>query len=171
MSTTSSVPASTPIKSAAPVLSGPALLPYLARAGEARSIRAFGSEIRVLMSGRETGGAYSAFLDLTPPGGGPPPHRHANEDEWFYVLDGVVSFLIDGRWHDAQPGDLVFAPRHSVHTFKNNSAQTTRMLLHTAPSGFENFYAEAELEFSRPGGPDMGRAIAIAAKHGIEVMS
>lgn len=170
MNTTSSVPASPALTSLAPVLPGSALAPYLARGPEARSIRAFGSEIKVLLSGRETGGAYTAFLDLTPPGGGPPPHRHANEDEWFYVLDGVVSFLIDGRWHDAQPGDLVFAPRSSVHTFKNNSAQTTRMLLHTAPAGFEDFYAEAEQEFNRPGGPDMGRAVAIAAKHGIEIM-
>lgn len=170
MSTTSSVPASSPIRPAAPVLSIPALAPHFARGPEARVIRAFGSEIRVLLSGAETGGAYTAFLDLTPPGGGPPPHRHANEDEWFYVLEGVVSFLIDGRWHDAQPGDLVFAPRNSVHTFKNNSPQTTRMLLHTSPAGFEDFYAEAEQEFNRPGGPDLARAVAIAAKHGIEIL-
>lgn len=170
MSTTSSVPSTSPIRAAAPVLSTPGLVPHLARGGEARVIRAFGSEIRVLLSGAETGGAYASFIDLTPPGGGPPPHRHANEDEWFYILEGVVSFLVDGHWHDAQPGDLVFAPRHSVHTFKNNTTKTTRMLLHTAPAGFENFYAEAEQEFNRPGGPDMGRAVAIAAKHGIEIL-
>ena len=123
------------------------------------------------MSGRETGGAYTAFIAVTPPGGGPPPHRHEREDEWFFILEGTVSFLIDGRWHDTQPGDFVFAPRGSVHTFKNNTAQPVRMLLHTAPSGFEDFFAEAEQEFNRPGGPDMARAIAIAAKHGIQIMT
>jgi hypothetical protein len=41
------------------------------------------------------------------------------------------------------------------------------MLIHTAPSGFETFFAEAAEEFARPGGPDMNRAVAIAGKHGI----
>lgn len=123
------------------------------------------------MSGRETGGAYTAFTVVTPPAGGPPPHRHDREDEWFFILEGVVSFLIEGKWHDARPGDFAFAPRGAVHTFKNNTAQPARMLIHTAPSGFEDFFAEAEQEFNRPGGPDMGRAIAIAAKHGIQIMA
>lgn len=122
------------------------------------------------MSGAETGGAYTAFINVTPPGGGPPPHRHEREDEWFFILDGVVSFWVESQWHDAHPGDLVFAPRGSVHTFKNNTTQPIRMLVQTAPSGFEDFFAEAELEFNRPGGPDLTRAIAIAAEHGIQIM-
>jgi quercetin dioxygenase-like cupin family protein len=131
----------------------------------------FGDEITLLMSGRETGGAYTAFIAVTPPGGGPPPHRHDREDEWFFILEGPVSFFAEGRWHDAQPGDFVFAPRGSVHTFKNNGSRPSRMLVHTTPSGFEDFFAEAEVEFSRPGGPDFARAIAIAAKHGIQIVT
>lgn len=147
-----------------------ALAPLLARAGQGRVIRAFGDEITLLMTGRDTGGAYTAFIERTLPGGGPPPHFHEREDEWFFVLEGTVSFFVEGRWHDAQPGDFVFAPRRSVHTFKNNTSQPTRILIHTSPSGFEDFFAEAEQEFSRPGGPDLARAVAIAAKHGIQIM-
>ena len=169
MNTTLPAPASIPtatIKSLASTL--PALI---TRTGQGRVIRAFGDEIALLMTGKDTAGAYTAFVDTTPPGGGPPPHLHEREDEWFFVLEGVVSFFAEGRWHDVHPGDFVFAPRGAVHTFKNNTSRPTRMLVHAAPSGFEDFYAEAEQEFNRPGGPDFTRAIAIAAKYGIQIMT
>lgn len=165
---TTSASASLPQPPAAAILT---LAPLLARAGQGRVLRAFGDEVTVLMGGRDTAGAYTAFLNTTPPGGGPPPHRHVREDEWFFVIEGRMSFLLDGQWHEAQPGDFVFAPRGSVHTFKNPSDRPTRMLVHTAPSGFEDFFAEAAQEFARPDGPDLGRAVAIAARHGIEILA
>jgi quercetin dioxygenase-like cupin family protein len=170
MNSTLSAPTSTNVRSSvnAAVSTPPALKPLLVRNGQGRVIRAFGDEVTVLMGGRDTAGAYTAFLNSTPPGGGPPPHRHHREDEWFYVLEGCVSFFIAGGWKDAKAGEFVFAPRGSVHTFKNNTAEPTLMLIHTSPSGFEDFFAEAAEEFVRPGGPDMGRAIAIAGRHGIE---
>src|SRR5262245_5829962 len=118
--------------SAASVASAPISTPFLTRAGKGRVIRAFGDEVTFLMTGSETGGAYTAFVCVTPPGGGPPPHRHDREDEWFFILEGVVSFFVEGRWHDAQAGDFVFAPRGSVHTFKNNTTQPARMQVHTS---------------------------------------
>jgi uncharacterized cupin superfamily protein len=145
----------------------PVLAPVIAQPGTGRVLRAFGEEVTVLLDGSQTGGGCAAFLEITPPGGGPPPHLHEREHEWFYILDGCVSFFADGRWSDAHPGDVVFAPRLGVHTSKNDSARPTRMLIHTAPSGFERFFAEAAEEFARPGGPDMNRAVAIAGKYGI----
>lgn len=145
----------------------PTLAPVIAQPGTGRVLRAFGEEVTVLLSGSQTGGRFTAFLETTPPGGGPPPHFHEREHEWFYVLEGCVSFCAEGKWTDAHPGDVVFAPRQGVHTFKNNTGRPTRMLIHTSPSGFENFFAEAAEEFARPGGPDMNRAIAIASKYGI----
>lgn len=41
------------------------------------------------------------------------------------------------------------------------------MLIHTSPSGFENFFEEAAKEFAKSGGPDMNRAVSIAGEHGI----
>lgn len=145
----------------------PALTPVIVRPGEGRRLSAFGEEVTVMLDGTQTGGQFTAFVEVTPPGGGPPPHLHEREDEWFYVLEGCVSFLADGRWTDAYPGDVVFAPREGVHTFKNNTDRPTRMLIHAAPSGFERFFAEAAEEFARPGGPDMARAVSIAGQHGI----
>src|SRR2546430_9896626 len=39
-----------------------------------------------------------AFLDqLAPAGFGPPLHVHRREDEGFYILEGEVDFVCDGR--------------------------------------------------------------------------
>src|SRR5688572_38567 len=40
----------------------------------------------------ETGGSFSLWELVIPPGSGPPPHTHHREDEAFYVLSGVVMF-------------------------------------------------------------------------------
>jgi len=134
---------------------------------EARVIRAFGDEIHVHLGGTQTGGAFTMFTDFTPPGGGPPPHWHEREDEWFLVLEGRMHFLLEGEWREVAPGTAVFAPRGSVHTFQNIGDTTSKMLIHTSPSGFEDFFAAAEVEFAKPGGPDMARAVEIAAEYGI----
>lgn len=145
----------------------PTLPSVIVQPGEGSLLRAFGEEVTVMLDGRKTGGQCTSFTETTPPGGGPPPHFHEREDEWFYVLEGCVSFFVEGKWTDANAGDVVFTPRQSVHTFKNNGDQPTRMLIHTSPSGFETFFAEAAEEFARPGAPDLNRATAIANKHGI----
>jgi hypothetical protein len=42
----------------------------LVRANEGRTLRAFGHAIVVLLDGKQTGGKFTAFLNMTPPGGG-----------------------------------------------------------------------------------------------------
>lgn len=129
--------------------------------------RAFGDEVTFLLTGAQTAGQYVVFLECTPPGGGPPPHWHDNEDELFHVLEGRVSFFADGKWTETGPGTAVFAPRKSVHTFKNTGPTPCRMLITASPAGFERFFMAAAAEFARPNGPDMARAVAIANEHGI----
>jgi hypothetical protein len=46
----------------------------LARAKEGRMLHAFGHAIVVLLDGKKPGGKFTAFLNITPPGGGPGPH-------------------------------------------------------------------------------------------------
>lgn len=132
-----------------------------------QALRAFGDEITPVLTGAQTNGQYSMFRTVTPPGGGPPPHRHMNEDEWFLVVEGRAEFFRDGVWTEVPVGTVVYTPRGVVHSFRNAGTTPLRMVLHTAPSGFENFFARAAAECAKPGSPDMPRLIQIAAEHGI----
>jgi len=135
--------------------------------GQGSILHAFGEEVRLHLTAIETGGCQTLWTEITPPGGGPPPHFHRDEDETFYVLDGRVSFFKDGAWHAAEPGAVAYMPRGVVHTFKNVGETPLRMLISTSPSGFETFFARCAAEFARPDGPDMERITAISAEHGI----
>jgi hypothetical protein len=50
------------------------------RADEGRTLHAFGHAIVVLLDGKQTGEKFTAFLNISPPGGGPGPHYHERED-------------------------------------------------------------------------------------------
>lgn len=132
-----------------------------------RVLEAFGEEITILLSGEQTGGRQTMWLETTPPEGGPPLHFHINDDETFHVLEGRVAFFQNSEWQEVGPGGSAFVPRGELHTFKNVGDQPSRMLLSTAPAGFEVFFSRCAEEWAKPGGPDMARIFAIAAEHGI----
>jgi quercetin dioxygenase-like cupin family protein len=133
----------------------------------AQTLQAFGDEVSIHLGGAETGGKYTVFTSITPPGGGPPPHYHNHEDEWFLPLEGRVEFLLDGSWKEVPVGSLIFVPRSTVHTFRNCGDRPLKLLIQTAPSGFEIFFEQCAAEFAKSGPPDMDRIIKISAAHGI----
>ena len=51
------------------------------------------------------------------PGEEPPFHVHQNEDEWFYLLDGKVTFHVGGENYPSAAGAFVSFPRRIPHTF------------------------------------------------------
>jgi quercetin dioxygenase-like cupin family protein len=56
-----------------------------------------------------------------PAGKGADPHHHPNE-QWVYVLEGELEMTIDGVVCRAGPGDLVYIPANTVHSFANRGA-------------------------------------------------
>lgn len=134
-------------------------------------LRAFGDEIIVLLAGEDTGGQFTLWLGVTPPEGGPPPHYHLHEDEWFLPLEGEVEFFIDGEWQAVAVGTVVFIPRATVHTFRNSGNGPLKMLTQTIPAGFETFFERCAQEFAKPGPPDMARIVEISAEHGIHYVT
>lgn len=134
---------------------------------EGKTLHAFGDEVTVHLGGAETGGQFTLFTDITPPEGGPPPHYHEHEDEWFLPLEGRVEFFLDGAWREVPTGSVVFVPRGTVHTFRNCGDTPSKMLTQTSPAGFEIFFERCAEEFTKAGPSDMGRIIEISAEHGI----
>ncbi|MBX3143004.1 MAG: cupin domain-containing protein [Trueperaceae bacterium] len=138
-------------------------------AGEGLVAEAFGNRIVFHIDGERSGGAMTQWVSHIPPGGGAPPHVHANEDEAFYLLSGTVSFLevASGEWTELKPGASVYMPRGVFHSFKNNGSESATMLVTTTPAGFERYFARCAEVFARPGSPDMARIAEINAEFGI----
>jgi mannose-6-phosphate isomerase-like protein (cupin superfamily) len=71
------------------------------------------------------------------PGEGPPVHHHDGEDDAFYVLEGEVTFIVDGDEVVARPGTFVLVPPGVPHTFANRSEDVVRFANVHAPAGFD----------------------------------
>jgi quercetin dioxygenase-like cupin family protein len=42
-------------------------------------------------------------------------HSHPNE-QWVYLLEGVIETTVDGQQHAAHPGDVVYIPANTLHS-------------------------------------------------------
>ncbi len=132
----------------------------------------FGSPTVLHATSEQTDGRFCLMEQLTiPPGLTSPYHRHHNEDEAFYVLEGQMRFVCDGEWMNAGPGTWVYGPRDIPHGFKVVGTEPARMLLLCAPGGFEKFVVElcAPLD-AAPAPPDMARLAAAAARFNIDLL-
>ena len=87
--------------------------------------------------GAETAGRYSiSEWWLEPNTQGPGAHAH-DEDDVFYVLEGTMSFLVDGEWIDCPRGSFVLVPSGATHDFQNHGRERAGALNISAPGGFE----------------------------------
>jgi quercetin dioxygenase-like cupin family protein len=69
----------------------------------------------------------------------PPLHVHPETDEWFYLLDGEVTFHCGEENMHGVVGSFVFFPRGIPHTFSVESG-TARFLILNTPGGFERMF-------------------------------
>ncbi|MBW8242145.1 cupin domain-containing protein [Muricauda oceani] len=74
---------------------------------------------------------------LEPNSDGPGAHRHEENDEIFYVLEGTTSILIGENWIDAIKGTFIRIPAKTIHDFKNRTDRKTGVLNFFIPGGFE----------------------------------
>jgi ketosteroid isomerase-like protein/quercetin dioxygenase-like cupin family protein len=119
-------------------------------------------------TGQTTNGAFGLVENVMPPGFASPYHVHHLEDEAFYVLEGEMAFVCDGKWTAAGPGTYIFGPRNLPHGFKVLGDAPARMLLLCTPGGFEQFVVE--MSEPTPAPPDMAKLMAVAAKYSIDIL-
>ena len=102
-----------------------------------------GGVYRIIISGKETGGAYAAIEMLVPAGSGPNPHAHPDIQESFYVIEGEIEVKSEGSTYIAKKGSFVDIPMGGiVHCFKNKTNVTAHILCFVVPSGLEEFFME-----------------------------
>jgi quercetin dioxygenase-like cupin family protein len=117
--------------------------------------------VRFMIDGADSGGAFSLVEHpMSPRALGAPLHRHANEDEYSYVIEGRVGVLLGENVLEAGVGELIFKPRNQWHTFWNAGDEPARIIEIISPAGFERYFAELlALGGSRVASPDALRAL------------
>ena len=145
-------------------------LPYL-NTREDAAFRFLGVPTLVRSTADTTNGAFGLIESWEmPPGFASPYHTHHREDESFYVMEGQMAFVVDGKWHMAGAGTFVYGPRELAHGFKVIGNSPARMLLMCNPAGFEGFVLAQQTPIAEPPSPpDMGKLLMLAAQYEIDV--
>jgi quercetin dioxygenase-like cupin family protein len=98
-----------------------------------------GSLLRWHVDSDDTDGTFALGEALVRPGGEPPVHVHAREDETFYVLQGEITFQRGHERIEARAGDAVLMPRGVQHGFAVRT-DTARLLQAFTPGGLEEAF-------------------------------
>jgi quercetin dioxygenase-like cupin family protein len=153
-----------------------AVAPIALGAGEGEALWAFGCLITIKASEDSTAGRVAVLEHYAGRGAGSPLHVHHREDEWFYVLEGKLTFWVGGEVIEAPAGSFVYGPRDVPHTF-TVSSEEARFLLVTEPAGLEGMLRALgqpapSLTIPPPPTqpPDMERIVRVLADHGIEIL-
>ena len=150
--------------------------PTISAPPSGRTVAVVGDVYRFLATGADTNGQYALWEALVPPGGGPPPHVHSREEEGFLILDGEITFIIDGKRVVAKAGTFANMPVGTPHSFRNETDRPARMLITVAPAGLEDMFfevgvplAEGATDAAPPSPDDIESLLAAAPRYGIEI--
>lgn len=134
------------------------------RVADDGSIEWLGVRYRTILEPAASEGRMSVVDSVSPVGSGPPRHIHHREDETFILLSGECEFWLEGETFFRGPGQTVFVPRGTDHTFRVIGDIPSRHLIVLTPGGFEGFFAEmAEGRFDVP--DDMPAISEIAGRY------
>jgi quercetin dioxygenase-like cupin family protein len=84
---------------------------------------------------RETSNGLFVIEHMNLVNGGPPLHKHPNQEEYFYVISGEVRFAIGDQRLTLHAGDSILGPRGIPHTFAAVKGRPGNMLISFSPAG------------------------------------
>src|ERR1700751_2018303 len=90
----------------------------------------------------DTAGRYGVVEIAGHAGVASPWHVHPEEDEWFYVLEGELTFWVADTRMLLKAGSFAFGPKNVPHTFYAE-AGGAKALVGFAPMQFEGFQRQA----------------------------
>ena len=99
--------------------------------------------MRIIEDGSTTNHRLGIGEITIPPGtDGPPQHRHAEHDEGFYVVSGLVRFTVGDQVYDAPAGTLVMVPPGAPHTFANAGDEPAVLLNTFTPDLYVQYFRD-----------------------------
>jgi mannose-6-phosphate isomerase-like protein (cupin superfamily) len=142
--------------------------PIVLGPGEGTRHQARGSVMFFKAAAATTAGRLSLMERTLPPGGRmPPAHRHAGNDEAYFVLDGEVTFVLEGRTTLGGPETFVLVPAGAGHTFGNAGEKPARLLVLHTPA-LDGYFAELEQLWADDEPPTVEQERALMLRHGME---
>jgi len=136
-----------------------------------REYTARGSVMFFKAIAEQDGGDFSLMERTLPPGGRrPPPHRHTNCSEAYFVLDGLVSVVVEDRDLSVGPEGFVLVPRGTAHTFGNGGTEPARLLVIHAPA-MDAYFAGLHELWNRDEPPTPDQERALMRQFGMETVS
>ena len=115
-------------------------------------------------------GDLSLIERTLPPGGRrPPPHRHVNCSEAYFVLDGLVSVVVEDEELTAGPEGFVLVPRGTAHTFGNAGEAEARLLVIHAPA-MDAYFAGLHELWNRAEPPTAAEERTLMSRFGMETI-
>jgi mannose-6-phosphate isomerase-like protein (cupin superfamily) len=106
---------------------------------------------------------------LPPKGRRPPPHRHTNCSEAYFVLDGQVSVIVEEKELMLGPESFVLIPRGTAHTFGNAGEDEARLLVIHAPA-MDAYFAGLHELWNRDHPPSTDEERGLMARFGMEAV-
>ena len=141
----------------------PSLQATIVKPEQALPIKAFGFDMKVLLTTEAAGGAISVIMGWLKPGEGPPDHVHSNQEELFFIVEGTCEVAVGDQTSTAGTGTIVFIPRNTVHRIKNVGDTTACILDLTLPGGQDRYF-KAIAERAAGGGFTDEEAMEISKK-------
>lgn len=130
-----------------------------------------------LVTADQTGGKFSILETTIRRGLEPPPHIHRIESETYYILEGVMDFMVGETASTAKTGDCVYLPAGVKHGFQLQT-ETAKCIILIEPGGLEEFFKEFSIpapELKLPPYPDapppaelIERFVARLSSYGVE---
>jgi quercetin dioxygenase-like cupin family protein len=137
-------------------------------AGATDELQVLTDRVRVLTSGKATGGRYELFEYTASEDGVTPPHQHPWDEDYF-VLDGGLDLGFNGVTRSYGRGESVRIAAGTAHTFKVR-AGGARFLMVASPSAVGAFFQDLDgaLRSVRLNEAEVGR---IAAIHKVQMVA
>jgi mannose-6-phosphate isomerase-like protein (cupin superfamily) len=112
-----------------------------------------------------------SLMERTLPAGGrrPPAHRHTNCSEAYFVLDGLVSVIVEDEELSLGLEDFLLVPRGTSHTFGNGGDEEARLLVIHAPA-MDAYFAGLHELWNRDAPPSTDEERALMSQFGMETI-
>jgi quercetin dioxygenase-like cupin family protein len=128
--------------------------------------------ISFLITSENSSGTVAVFELVVPAGQRlmSPAHSHDHYEETIYGMKGVLTWTVDGKLIDVEPGLALCIPRGAVHRFDNNGTEDVTALCVITPAAIGPlfFRESAEVVNAAAGGPpDRVKMIEIMRRHGL----